>query len=181
MRPSDHPKAERPQSQRPMPEDEWRSLLEGALVAVLESADEGLVVFDLSGRCRMIGRRVGELFGIDPNLYVGKARAAVLGALSRACDEPDAFLDEVGAEDTAEPPKVIGEIDLVHPRPRKIVWTSYPIVRQGGAPLGRLALVRDVTRERAAERAQRQLQNRLEQLVPVDALTGLPNARRFQE
>ena len=41
--------------------------------------------------------------------------------------------------------------------------------------------MRDVTRERSAERAQRQLQNRLEQLVPVDALTGLPNARRFQE
>jgi diguanylate cyclase (GGDEF)-like protein len=53
-------------------------------------------------------------------------------------------------------------------------------VRQGAA-WGRLGLVRDVTRERAAERGQRQLQNRLEQLVPVDALTGLPNARRFRE
>ena len=41
--------------------------------------------------------------------------------------------------------------------------------------------MRDVTRERAAERAQRQLQNRLEQLVPIDALTGLPNLRRFRE
>ena len=41
--------------------------------------------------------------------------------------------------------------------------------------------MRDVTRERAAERSQRQLQNRLDQLVPVDSLTGLPNARRFRE
>jgi diguanylate cyclase (GGDEF)-like protein len=53
-------------------------------------------------------------------------------------------------------------------------------VRQGAA-FGRLGLVRDVTRERVAERASRQLQNRLEQLVPMDPLTGLPNLRRFRE
>jgi diguanylate cyclase (GGDEF)-like protein len=75
---------------------------------------------------------------------------------------------------------MLGEFDLVQPRPRKVVWTSLPIGR-AGTEWGRLALVRDVTRERAAERSTRQLQNRLEQLVPIDALTGLPNARRFHE
>jgi diguanylate cyclase (GGDEF)-like protein len=182
MAPSERPKlSDRPKSERPAPDDsDWRALLEGALVAVLESADEGIVVFDRNGKCRMIGRRIADLFGIDPAQYVGKMREDVLGIMSRACDEPSAFLDLVGDDDLIEPSRVVSEIDLVHPRPRKIVWTSFPIVRQGAA-YGRLALVRDVTRERSAERAQKQLQNRLEQLVPVDALTGLPNARRFLE
>jgi diguanylate cyclase (GGDEF)-like protein len=176
MRPSDRPKSERPAADN----DDWRALLEGALVAVLEAADEGLLVFDRSGRCRMIGRRVAELFGIEPRDHVGRSRADVLAVLARGCDEPRAFIDALVNEELGEPPKVVSEIDLVHPRLRKIVWTSYPILRQGAA-WGRLAIVRDVTRERAAERAQRQLQNRLEQLVPVDALTGLPNAKRFRE
>jgi diguanylate cyclase (GGDEF)-like protein len=161
-------------------ESDWRALLEGALVAVLEAADEGVFVFDRNGKCRMIGRRVADLFGIDPAKLAGKMRSEVLGTISRACDEPTAFLDAVSVDDLIEPARVVGEFDVVHPRPRKIIWTSFPIVRQGAA-WGRLGLVRDVTRERAAERSTRQLQNRLEQLVPVDALTGLPNARRFRE
>jgi diguanylate cyclase (GGDEF)-like protein len=181
MPPSDRPKSERPKSERPLPDDsDWRALLEGTLVAVLEAADEGVLVFDRTGKCRMIGRRVADLFGIDPAKLVGKPKEEVLGVLSRACDEPHTFLDTVSVDDLIEPAQILGEIEIVHPRPRRVAWTSFPIVRQGAA-WGRLGLVRDVTRERAAERAQRQLQNRLEQLVPVDALTGLPNARRFRE
>jgi diguanylate cyclase (GGDEF)-like protein len=181
MASSERPKSERPRSDRPAIEDsDWRALLEGALVAVLEAADEGVFVFDRNGKCRMIGRRVADLFGIDPAKLVGKMRGEVLGAISRACDEPTAFLDAVSIDDLIEPARVVGEFDVVQPRPRKVIWTSFPIVRQGAA-WGRLGLVRDVTRERAAERSTRQLQNRLEQLVPVDALTGLPNARRFRE
>ena len=41
----------------------------------------GLVVFDGDGRCRMIGRRAGEIFGIEPAAYVGKLRDDVLGRL----------------------------------------------------------------------------------------------------
>jgi diguanylate cyclase (GGDEF)-like protein len=149
-------------------------------VAVLEAADEGVFVFDRVGKCRMIGRRVADLFGVDPAKLVGKLREDVLGTLARCFDEPDAFLDAVGIDDLIDPARVVGEFDIVHPRPRRVVWTTFPILRQGAA-WGRLGLVRDATRERAAERAQRQLQNRLEQLVPVDALTGLPNARRFRE
>ena len=180
MPPSQRPKPDRPPSERPADDADWRSLLEGALGAVLEAADEGVLVFDRSGKCRMVGRRIADLFGIEPGSIVGKQRAAVLGALSRSCDDPESFLDEVGGEDVGAPAKVVGEIDIVRPRPRKIVWTSYPVIRHGGT-WGRLGLVRDITRERAAERSTRQLQNRLEQLVPVDALTGLPNARRFRE
>jgi diguanylate cyclase (GGDEF)-like protein len=175
------PRSDRTPSERPPADDaEWRALVEGALAAVLEAAEEGVIVFDRNGKCRMVGRRLGDLFGIDPAAIVGKRRPEVLGALAQGLDDPDAFLDELGAEDVGAPAKVLGEIDVVRPQLRKMVWSSFPILRHGMA-WGRLGLVRDVTRERAAERATRQLQNRLEQLVPVDSLTGLPNARRFRD
>ena len=72
-RPND-PNPSDPDPTAPASMTEWRALLEGALVAVLEAADEGVFVFDRNGKCRMIGRRVADLFGIDPAKLVGKMR-----------------------------------------------------------------------------------------------------------
>ena len=55
---------------------------------MLEAADEGILVFDPTGKCRMIGRRVADLFGIDPAEHVGKRRDEVLGILSRRATSP---------------------------------------------------------------------------------------------
>jgi diguanylate cyclase (GGDEF)-like protein len=159
---------------------EWSAFLESAFIAVLEAADEGVVVFDRDGRCRMIGRRAGEIFGIEPASYAGKPRADVLRALAQACEEPEVFLQTVGGNDLLEPPRVITPIDVKRPRPRTIVWTTFPIVRDGSA-FGRVGLVRDITRERSAERSLKQLQARLADLTPIDSLTRLPNMKRFRE
>lgn len=161
-------------------EAEWNAFLETAFVAVLETADEGIFIFDRDGRCRMIGRRAGELFGIEPAAHVGKTRTEVLKALAQACEEPEVFLEAVGTNDLHEPPRIAAEIDVRRPRSRTLSWTTIPIVREG-SPLGRLGLVRDVTRERAAERSLKQLHARIQELTPLDALTGLPNLRRFRE
>ncbi len=37
---------------------------EEALVGILEAADEGFIVFDRAGLCVLVGRRLGELFGV---------------------------------------------------------------------------------------------------------------------
>ncbi len=161
-------------------ETEWSALVEASLLTLLEVADEGVLVFDRDGRCRMIGRRAGELFGIDPAAHVGKTRVEVLRAIARASDEPDVFLQTVGAPDLLEPPRVLAEVDITRPKPRKLVWTSFPVVRNASI-VARLTLVRDVTREKSAERANKQLAARIEQLTPHDPLTGLLNQRRFRE
>jgi diguanylate cyclase (GGDEF)-like protein len=165
-----------------MPNDdaEWSFFLESAFVAVLETADEGVFVFDRGGRCRMIGRRAGELFGIEPSIHVGKPRHDVMKALSTACEDPDVFWETIGANDMDVPEVLAVDVDLRRPRPRSLTWTSLPIVRDGAA-VGRLALVRDLTRERSAERSLRQLSARLQELTPIDTLTGLLNLRRFRE
>jgi diguanylate cyclase (GGDEF)-like protein/PAS domain S-box-containing protein len=165
-----------------MPPDDpdWSSFLQAAFLTVLEAADEGLIVFDGEGRCRMIGRRAGEMFGVEPAAHVGKPRAEVLQAFAAACEEPEAFLHAAAADAPLGVPKVVAEVDVRRPRPRTVQCKGVPISSDGRPP-GRVVFVRDVTRERAAERQTRQLQARIAELSPFDTLTGLLNARRFRE
>ncbi|HEY8087929.1 MAG TPA: diguanylate cyclase [Polyangiaceae bacterium] len=164
----------------PADDPEWSSFLQSAFLTVLESADEGLIVFDGEGRCRMIGRRAGELFGVEPAAHVGKDRLAVLEAFSQACEEPDSFLHAAGAFAPLGLPTSISDVDVRKPRPRTVLCKGIPISRDGKPP-GRVVFVRDVTRERAAERSARQLQSRIAELTPYDTVTGLLNQRRFRE
>ena len=156
------------------------SFLSAAFLAILETAEEALLVFDGAGVCALAGRKLGELFDVEPHQLVGRPRSVVLTQLAGSCEEADAFLDAARADDRRENFRWFTELEVRRPRPRTVLWTSVPI-SQGGAPLGRLVLLRDVTRERAAERSLKQLQARVQELTPIDALTGLPNLRRFRE
>jgi diguanylate cyclase (GGDEF)-like protein len=125
----------------------------------------------------MIGRRAGEIFGLEPAAHVGHSSGEVLAAIATACEEPEAFMHAAVAE---SPRGTLGDVDVRRPRPRTVVCRSAVIARDGRAA-GHLIVVRDVTRERAAERAGKQLQARLAELTPFDPLTGLLNPRRFRE
>ena len=164
----------------PADDPEWSSFLQVAFLAVLEGADEGLIVFDGEGRCRMIGRRAGELFGVEPAAHVGRTRGEVLDAFAKACEEPETFLQAVAAEAPLGVPTSVADVDVRRPRPRTVLCKGIPISRDGKPP-GRVVFVRDVTRERAAERSTRQLQARIAELTPFDTVTGLLNQRRFRE
>ncbi len=159
---------------------EWSRFLEAAFLAVLETADEGAIVFDGEGRCRMIGRRAGEMFGIDPAAFVGRTRGSVVAAFARACEEPEAFIQAAASAPSRGTSGAVSEVDVRRPRPRTVVCRDVPVVRDG-KEVGRVMVLRDVTRERAAERAGKQLQASLAELTPYDPLTGLLNARRFRE
>jgi len=159
---------------------EWGGFLQATFLAVLESADEGLVVFDGDGRCRMIGRRAGEIFGLEPAAYVGRLRDEVLAAFAHACEEPEALLDVVTRHASGAAQDKVVEVDVRRPRPRTVLCKGVTVHR-AGRPSGWLILFTDVTRERAAERQSKQLQARIVELTAYDALTGLLNLRRFRE
>jgi diguanylate cyclase (GGDEF)-like protein len=158
---------------------EWGGFLQATFLAVLESADEGLVVFDGDGRCRMIGRRAGEIFGLEPAAYVGRLRDEVLAAFAQACEEPDVLFEVVAPNAVLGPGPVV-EVDVRRPRPRTVLCRGVRVLRAQKTP-GWLLLFTDVTRERAAERQGKQLQARIVELTAYDALTGLLNLRRFRE
>jgi hypothetical protein len=178
-------------------EDSDLNFLQGALLTMLDASDEGYIVLDGSGRCRMIGRRAGEIFGIEPAACVGKSAAEVLEAFADACDDPDAFwrvaAAPLGASSTST------EIDVRRPLARTVLCRAIAMIRpfdgtssvspprapydteENGADVGRIVFVRDVTLERAAESSTRQLRARLRTLMPFDGLTGLLNQRRLYE
>ena len=157
----------------------WDVLVESTLLTLLQTAVEGILVFDAAGACKMVGKKIGEFFATDVSKLIGKVRTEVMLVLSKACEEPEAFLALVGGNDNDDPPHVLGEIEVRSPR-RVLVLRSTPIKLEGQY-LGRLLWMRDVTREASAERARRHLLQRIELLTPVDALTGLANRRRFTE
>jgi diguanylate cyclase (GGDEF)-like protein/PAS domain S-box-containing protein len=165
----------------PKEDPEWAGFLQATFLSVLESADEGLVVFDADGRCRMIGRRAGEIFGVEPAAYVGRMRDEVLAALAQACEEPEALLEVAESLSLPGGPNSMVEVDVRRPRPRTVMCKGVLILLRDVRPPGWLILVSDVTRERAAERANKQLQARIVELTAYDPLTGLLNMRRFHE
>jgi diguanylate cyclase (GGDEF)-like protein len=176
-------------------EDSDAAFLQAAMQTMLEASDEGFIVLDGGGRCRMIGGRAGEMFGIDPAVYVGKQGAEVLEAFAKACDEPNTFWRAAAAPLGA--PAAATEVDVRRPLARTVLCRAIAMTRdpsrdpsrEPSAPrdppegrwLGRIVFVRDVTLERAAESSTRQLRARLRALMPFDGLTGLLNQRRLYE
>lgn len=151
-----------------------------ALFALIDALDEGALIFDENARCRLAGRRAAELLGTDPRELVGIARQELLQRVVAASTTPEAVL--LLAEDRLPDTEstVVDPIELRLPQPRTVVWTSVPMVR-GLSRMGRIDVLRDVTRERRAEEAHEAVSLRFVQLVPVDELTGLMNRRRFLE
>jgi diguanylate cyclase (GGDEF)-like protein len=147
------------------------SLAPGALDALLDALDEGVLVFDAAGLCCAAGRRAAEVFGQDPAVLVGLGRDAVLARVASHLDTPRAVAALAGPGERT----VVDPIEVARPFPRVVVWTSMTF--EGG----RLDVIRDVTRERRAEGRADELARRLELESTLDDLTGLTNRRRFEE
>src|SRR5262245_47124020 len=150
-----------------------------ALFALIDALDEGALIFDENGRCRGAGGRGAELLGTDPRELVGLARDELIRRATIVSSTPDAV--RALAEDALVNESTVADpIELIQPQVRTIVWTSVPMVR-GQTKLGRIDILRDVTRERRAEEAHEAISRRLIELTPIDPLTGLANRKRFEE
>jgi diguanylate cyclase (GGDEF)-like protein len=150
-----------------------------ALTALLDALDEGALVFDERQTCKAAGRRVAELLGGDARSLVGLHRNELVERIAAIAASPDAVRalhDEVlaGGSTVADP------IDIVGPHPRTLAWTSVPIEDRAGV-IGRIDILRDVTRERRAEEDSAAMARRLSLTSIVDELTSLMNRRRFEE
>jgi diguanylate cyclase (GGDEF)-like protein len=160
-------------------DDSDLSFLQAVLLTILGASDEGLIVLDGSGRCRMIGRRAGEMFGIEVAAFVGRPGEEVLEAFAKACDEPEVFRRAVAVPFGA--PSTATEVEVRRPIARTVFCRAISMSRAVDAALARIIFLRDVTLERAAESSSRQLRARLRALMPFDSLTGLLNQRRLYE
>ena len=150
-----------------------------ALTALLDVLDEGALVFDERQTCKAAGRRVAELLGGDARSLIGLHRHELverIAAMSSSAEAVRALHDETVRDGRT----VADPIEITGAHPRTIAWTSVPIEDPAGA-IGRIDILRDVTRERRAEEDTAAMARRLSLASIVDELTGLMNRRRFDE
>ena len=150
-----------------------------ALAALLDALDEGALVFDERQTCKAAGRRAADVLGVDPRSLIGLHRREIverIAAVTSSAEAVRALHEEflAGGSTVADP------IEIVGAHPRTLVWTSVPIEDPAGA-IGRIDVLRDVTRERRAEEDSADMARRLSLAAIVDELTGLMNRRRFEE
>lgn len=153
---------------------------DAALSAVLQFIDEAVFVFDEQLVCRHAGPNVQRLFGVQPEVLVGQTRRALLDQLLSALPELSSLHARLNEHAVMQAVVESDPIDIDAPLPRRLVWISAPVVRDG-ATVGRIDIVRDLTRERLLEQKIAETTQKLEEASLVDALTGLGNLRRFAE
>ncbi len=143
-----------------------------ALQSLVDALGDVVFVYDEQFVCRRVGRGASEFFGIEPASILGQTRAALLERLGAMFSELKPFVASL--LDAASERIDLDAVGIAGPTARSIAWSTAAIVNESGAIVGRIDIVRDVTRMREFER-------KLEQASLVDTLTGLGNLRRFEE
>jgi PAS domain S-box-containing protein len=81
-------------TERRRTEDELQRTL-SMLQSTFDSTADGILVLDAEGRISNFNRRLGELWGLPPELLAARDMAALLAAALERVEEPDAFLARV--------------------------------------------------------------------------------------
>jgi diguanylate cyclase (GGDEF)-like protein len=152
-----------------------------ALTALLDALDEGALVFDERQTCKAAGRRVAELLGGDARSLIGLHRHELVERIAAIAVASSADAVRALHDETVRDGRTVADpIEILGAHPRIIAWTSVPIEDRAGV-IGRIDILRDVTRERRAEQDTAAMARRLSLASIVDELTGLMNRRRFDE
>jgi diguanylate cyclase (GGDEF)-like protein len=151
--------------------DEEREGRLGELQATLESTADGLLVTDLNGRVRACNRRFAELWSLPEDLLQQHDDAAIEGWMRRSVVDADAYASRLRT--LREAPLLAATDRLTLLGGQVMERVTRPLWRNG-RPQGRVWCFRDLSERIAA-------QQRIETLERGDALTGLPNRRRFTE
>jgi signal transduction histidine kinase/HAMP domain-containing protein len=135
------------------------------LDAVLESTGEGILMVDPSGTTVVANRVWSDLFG--------EARLSAARGMRRT-DNPSEDFGEAANRWLSEPRKVVAsEFERFEPYQRLRAYSA-PVMYQGNDILGRIFVLRDVTRETEAERMRTALVATVshELRSPLTAISG---------
>lgn len=122
---------------------------------VLASIAEGVLVNDVAGRVTLVNRSAAQLLRVDAKTSVGqpirvmfesftsRARTALLEAMQRVYADPYSYADGQGVTET-----------LIEVDSQVIQAYLSPLLEDAGEFLGIVTVLRDITREVAAERVK---------------------------
>ena len=152
------------------------------LLAVVDAVDEAIVFRDRQGAVRLINRRAGALFGLDPDDFLGLAGAELMRTIARTTEDPEGFMEAFqNLRDDPEGALRV-TVEQILPERRQLRLFSGPTFDENGALVGRIDVFTDVTEglrraaeiERLYEEARRTAESYQRSLLP----DGMPNLPR---
>ena len=123
------------------------------LLAVVDAVDEGIVFRDRQGAVRVINRRAGALFGVDPDDFLGLPGAELLRTIARRTEDPEGFMETFQELRDDPEGELRSTIEQIMPERRQLRLYSGPTFDEVGALVGRIDVYTDITEasQRAAE------------------------------
>lgn len=119
------------------------------LTALLDSMDQGVLLFDASGTLRSCNNRAAQLFGVEPAaLQRCESLDAIIELLRPRLDGPEESAAR-WRELRANPDEAVWDEVRISQPPRVLERFARPVYTDSNRPSGWLELYRDVTAERA--------------------------------
>lgn len=135
----------------------FRRLAEGRdrLQAILNSTRDGMVMIEKTGCILVANSMVGEMFGVAPNELAGRSLAELASSSTEPLSASRAvlleLLDRVLGDLTAQSTEILRGVTQVNDPRRIVERVSAPMVDASGAPVARLLVLYDVTKQKDAE------------------------------
>jgi PAS domain S-box-containing protein len=146
----------------------------GETRAVIDAASEGIALVAPDRRFLLANRRFADLFGLTGEAIVGHRFEEFAPLVERVFADPATFQRLVAgtADDTAR--EFTALVAQRWPQERELQLFSTPVRDEQGGFLGRLYVLRDITREREVERMKSDLISRVshELRTPLTSIKG---------
>ena len=122
------------------------------LLAVVDAVDEAIVFRDRQGTVRVVNRRVGALFDLEPDDHLGQPGVELLRTIARLTDDPEELMEFFQTVRDRPEEELRCEIEQIIPTRRKLRVFSGPTLDDSGALVGRIDVFTDITE--ATKRAE---------------------------
>lgn len=126
------------------------------LDAVMNGATDGIMVIDNQDSVNFTNRSLAELIGLEPDSLVQRSVQDAMALIADLGDDPE----DAGAQ-LGDAIKVDSRVQVAHLAMKDRIGvefeiTSYPVITEGGALLGRTLVFHDVSKAKAVSRMKSQ-------------------------
>ncbi|MBI3967664.1 MAG: GAF domain-containing protein, partial [Chloroflexi bacterium] len=144
------------------------------LSAILDATNEAIILISPTGLILLVNRRFEELFGISAAAMLGRAFGELQAQVQRVFADPARFREQVAGTASDSEKQFFDLVRQRWPQLRDLALFSAPVRDLQGEHLGRLYLLRDVTRERELERVKEEMLQVVnhELRTPLSSLLG---------
>jgi PAS domain S-box-containing protein len=122
------------------------------LLAVVDAVDEAIIFRDRQGSIRVVNRRVGALFDLKPDDFLGQPAAELLRRIARQTEDPEEVMEFFQSVRDDPEQELRREVEQIIPARRKLRVFSGPTFDDSGTLVGRIDVFTDITE--AAKRAE---------------------------